>query len=60
MTEDAVQSPCINVCELGKDDVCKGCYRSMEEIAAWGYATTDERVRIVSNTRQRQIIANNG
>jgi len=60
MTEDAVQSPCINVCELGEDDVCKGCYRSLEEITAWGYARFEERIRIVSKAKQRQMIANNG
>jgi len=60
MTEDSVKSPCINVCELGKDDVCKGCYRSMEEIAAWGFASIDERIQIISISKQRQIIANNG
>ena len=32
-----VASPCVQVCELDADTGwCRGCQRSIEEIAAWG------------------------
>jgi predicted Fe-S protein YdhL (DUF1289 family) len=31
----APHSPCINVCNIGPDGWCQGCYRTREEIAAW-------------------------
>ena len=31
----AVLSPCIGVCQLDEDGLCRGCHRSGEEIAAW-------------------------
>ena len=29
------QSPCINVCVLDADGYCRGCYRTIDEIAGW-------------------------
>jgi uncharacterized protein len=31
----APNSPCINVCNLGPNGCCRGCYRTLEEIAQW-------------------------
>ena len=31
----APNSPCINVCNLGPNGWCGGCYRTLEEIADW-------------------------
>ena len=59
MTEEVVRSPCINICELGNDRICKGCHRSLEEIAAWSYASIEQRSQIVSKAKQRQIMASN-
>jgi predicted Fe-S protein YdhL (DUF1289 family) len=28
-------SPCIGICQLGRDGYCDGCLRSGEEIARW-------------------------
>ena len=33
--DEAVASPCINVCELDESGVCIGCLRTTDEIAAW-------------------------
>ena len=60
MTEEEVQSPCINFCELSNDNTCNGCYRTLEEIGAWSFASDEERRQIVSNAKKRQAIANNG
>lgn len=36
-TEDDVPSPCISVCRMdASGELCLGCLRSLDEIAAWG------------------------
>ena len=35
MSVAAPNSPCINVCSIGPDGWCLGCYRTLPEIAAW-------------------------
>lgn len=52
-------SPCIKVCLLDQDNRCRGCGRTIEEIARWSTMTDDERIAInrrvgfVSNERNR-------
>ncbi len=38
-----VASPCVRKCTLDDDDVCVGCFRSIDEICAWGAASDSER-----------------
>ena len=34
--EEVVASPCINVCVIDQTSgLCAGCYRTLDEIAAW-------------------------
>ncbi|WAK03539.1 DUF1289 domain-containing protein [Methylobacter sp. YRD-M1] len=39
----SILSPCIRQCCLNKDDICLGCFRSLEEIISW--AKVDEETR---------------
>jgi predicted Fe-S protein YdhL (DUF1289 family) len=39
-------SPCIGVCALDDAQVCQGCGRTVEEIAAWPGASPAEREAI--------------
>jgi predicted Fe-S protein YdhL (DUF1289 family) len=48
-----VPSPCINVCTLDRDHVCVGCGRHIDEIAAWGSAPPQLKLRIVAAARER-------
>jgi predicted Fe-S protein YdhL (DUF1289 family) len=48
-----VPSPCINICTLDARNVCQGCGRHIDEIAAWGSATPELKRRIVAAARQR-------
>jgi predicted Fe-S protein YdhL (DUF1289 family) len=42
--EDPVRSPCINVCRIDPDTgLCEGCYRTLDEIAAWSSMADDEK-----------------
>ena len=53
-TESAVESPCVRLCTLGHDNVCVGCFRSLEEICAWGTASADEQRAILKAVEERR------
>ena len=48
-----IASPCIGVCTLDDDDVCVGCYRSIDEISGWSTAGDDEKRAIVDRAAAR-------
>ncbi|HKJ52033.1 MAG TPA: DUF1289 domain-containing protein [Gammaproteobacteria bacterium] len=52
--ERRVGSPCIRHCTLDDDDICLGCFRSIEDICAWGGADDDERRRILERAAARR------
>lgn len=50
-----VSSPCVEVCELDyTNKICRGCLRTLDEIAAWGYSNDDEKQRILQNIEERK------
>jgi len=51
---DAVPSPCVRNCCLNEDEICLGCFRSIDEITDWNHASNDERLKILDNIRLRQ------
>jgi predicted Fe-S protein YdhL (DUF1289 family) len=50
---EAIESPCIGTCTLGPDNVCIGCFRSAEEIAAWLSYTAQQRRAIMAGLSDR-------
>lgn len=51
-----VESPCISICEMDTDTgLCKGCFRTRDEIALWGGASNDERIAILDQLRDRRV-----
>jgi hypothetical protein len=43
-TAGAVPSPCISVCVLDANDaLCLGCFRTLDEIAAWSLLDADAK-----------------
>ncbi|MGA2779384.1 MAG: DUF1289 domain-containing protein [Steroidobacteraceae bacterium] len=40
-------SPCINICSLDEQGYCRGCYRTIEEIAAWSRLTAAQQWTVV-------------
>lgn len=44
----AVASPCIGVCAIGADRLCRGCRRTLGEIGEWSGASDDRRRAILS------------
>ncbi|WP_300454826.1 DUF1289 domain-containing protein [Accumulibacter sp.] len=51
----AVASPCINICRMDDDTgFCRGCFRTIEEIAAWSGSSNDRRWQILLAVERRR------
>ena len=51
-----IASPCINVCQMDSaSGLCRGCFRTLDEITRWTRIDDSERVTIIhAATRRRQ------
>ena len=50
-----VTSPCRNVCEMNaQTGYCRGCWRTLAEIAGWDAFSTDEKTVILSELPLRR------
>ena len=53
-----LESPCISVCEVDSEtQVCKGCWRSIDEIKIWATSKNNIKLEILRKARQRKIDA---
>jgi len=43
-----ILTPCIGVCELDAGGLCRGCHRTVDEIARWGSLDDAERARLMN------------
>lgn len=51
-------SPCINLCKMDPaSGVCAGCYRTLDEIAAWSGLDDRRRDAILTNVAARRALA---
>jgi uncharacterized protein len=50
----APASPCTGVCKVNASGVCRGCGRTLDEIAQWPVASDRRRQVIVDTARQRR------
>jgi predicted Fe-S protein YdhL (DUF1289 family) len=51
-----VPSPCVAICELDEAlGRCKGCYRTLQEIAAWGAHSDADKLTIWARIEARQL-----
>ncbi len=49
-----IDSPCIKLCTVHPTErICIGCYRSIDEIAAWGRMTPETRRAIMAELPSR-------
>ncbi|WP_270936027.1 DUF1289 domain-containing protein [Falsiroseomonas oryzae] len=49
-----VRSPCVKLCVLDAANVCEGCGRSLDEIAAWPAADEATRRAILARAAARR------
>lgn len=49
-----IASPCIRICCLDDNDICLGCFRSLQEITQWTQVDNHTRQAILTHAKQRQ------
>ena len=53
-----ISTPCIKICEIDPASrLCRGCGRSLGEIAMWGSMSETERLAIMTNLQERLRVA---
>ena len=51
----SIASPCINWCDINPSNVfCRGCFRTLEEIAIWSSANEVEKLAICHQLSERK------
>lgn len=48
MIESGPTSPCMNVCVLDEQRNCRGCRRTLDEIARWGRMSAAEQWAVIA------------
>ena len=57
MDERGPSSPCLNICTLDERGICRGCFRSLEEIAGWMRMTPQDQWATVERADARRLAA---
>jgi len=50
-----IKSPCIHVCVRNDEDICMGCFRTMEEIRFWYKYSDEEKLEVKYKANQRKL-----
>nr|WP_262965676.1 DUF1289 domain-containing protein [Methylobacter psychrophilus] len=53
-TQTLISSPCIRKCCLNDEDICMGCFRSLNEIIRWTQVDEKTRRHFMDNVESRQ------
>jgi len=53
---EMAQSPCVSLCEVDGEGVCKGCCRTLDEIATWVSMSRAERLETIKAAQKRQLL----
>lgn len=49
-----IHTPCVHLCELDYNTyICKGCYRTLEEIEEWPSYSEEKQLRLIEMCRLR-------
>lgn len=49
-----METPCIDICTIDEaNGLCKGCYRTIDEIARWASMSSEERRAIMAILPER-------
>jgi len=51
---DTIASPCIDNCCLNEEDICLGCFRSLDEILGWRAASHEQRQEFINRAVRRK------
>ena len=50
---EVINSPCVGVCQYNNEEVCSGCFRTVDEISKWTTISNDEREKIMGELDSR-------
>lgn len=53
-SSQSIDSPCVRQCCLNREDVCLGCFRTLEEILNWSRYSDTQRNTILAQLEQRK------
>ena len=54
MSDDSeFSTPCIGVCQYDNEDICRGRFRTLDEISNWALMTEEERKEIMKKLDER-------
>jgi uncharacterized protein len=52
-----LETPCIDICSIDEaNGLCKGCYRTIDEIASWASMTATQRRAIMAVLPERKPV----
>lgn len=52
---DEIESPCVKLCQIHPaEQICIGCYRTLDEIGAWSRLTPEARRAIMAELPSRK------
>ena len=51
--QPSINSPCIGLCAVNDDNICIGCYRSLQEIGTWLQLDDKSKTQILANCHDR-------
>ena len=55
MTDAEVPSPCVKVCAMDEArGLCRGCARTLDEIANWTLYTREEKLAVLEKVARRK------
>ncbi|MFO1103744.1 MAG: DUF1289 domain-containing protein [Methylocystis sp.] len=49
-----IDSPCVKICELDRNDMCVGCGRTRAEIAGWTAMSESQKAIVVEHAKKRR------
>ncbi|MGH8134983.1 MAG: DUF1289 domain-containing protein [Steroidobacteraceae bacterium] len=54
MIDPAPLSPCLNICSLDERGICRGCFRTITEIAGWTRLNPGEQWAVIQRAEERR------
>lgn len=49
-----IEKPCIRECCLTQEDVCVGCFRTLDNMRIWHKASQEEKKEMLDKAKQRK------
>ena len=52
-----IKRPCVKKCCLNEEDICVGCFRSLDDMRKWHKSTDDAKLEMLKVANERSIQA---